>query len=108
MHRSEPSRLQSLAQQLTDKVINFVDTNERVFELKQGIFIIKGFENNCYSSCVHFKYFKNIISNISYCIGNFFARSNQGFRDRQNYNRGGQDRSGRQRRDRERNNREEQ
>ena len=34
--------------------------------------------------------------------GNFFSRGNQGFRDRQNYNRGGQDR-GRQRRDRDRN-----
>ncbi|XP_043271641.1 eukaryotic translation initiation factor 3 subunit C [Venturia canescens] len=71
MHRSEPSRLQSLALQLTDKVNNFVDSNERIFEMKQG---------------------------------NFFSRGgNQGnFRDRQNYNRQGQD-WGRQRRDRERN-----
>ncbi|XP_015512443.1 eukaryotic translation initiation factor 3 subunit C [Neodiprion pinetum] len=70
MHRSEPSRLQSLALQLTDKVNNFVDSNDRIFELKQG---------------------------------NFFSRSgNQGnFRDRQNYNRQGQD-WGRQRRDRNR------
>ncbi|XP_017794023.1 PREDICTED: eukaryotic translation initiation factor 3 subunit C isoform X2 [Habropoda laboriosa] len=75
MHRSEPSRLQSLALQLTDKVNNFVDSNERIFEMKQG---------------------------------NFFARGNQGnFRDRQNYNRQGQD-WGRQRRDRDRDrNREE-
>jgi translation initiation factor 3 subunit C len=36
MHRSEPSRLQSLALQLTDKVNNFVDSNERIFEMKQG------------------------------------------------------------------------
>ncbi|KAG8228257.1 hypothetical protein J437_LFUL015044 [Ladona fulva] len=59
MHRSEPSRLQSLALQLTDKVNNLVDSNERIFEMKQG---------------------------------NFFARGgNQGgFRDRQNYNRQGQ------------------
>ncbi|XP_048505751.1 eukaryotic translation initiation factor 3 subunit C isoform X2 [Athalia rosae] len=71
MHRSEPSRLQSLALQLTDKVNNFVDSNDRIFELKQG---------------------------------NFFSRGgNQGnFRDRQNYNRQGQD-WGRQRRDRDRN-----
>ncbi|XP_011311868.1 eukaryotic translation initiation factor 3 subunit C [Fopius arisanus] len=71
MHRSEPSRLQSLALQLTDKVNNFVDSNERIFEMKQG---------------------------------NFFSRGgNQGnFRDRQNYNRQGQD-WGRQRRDRDRN-----
>ena len=69
MHRSEPSRLQSLALQLTDKVNNFVDSNERIFEMKQG---------------------------------NFFSRGNQGnFRDRQNYNRQGQD-WGRQRRDRDR------
>ncbi|XP_014233519.2 eukaryotic translation initiation factor 3 subunit C-like [Trichogramma pretiosum] len=38
MHRSEPSRLQSLALQLTDKVNNFVDSNERIFETKQGNF----------------------------------------------------------------------
>jgi hypothetical protein len=37
MHRSEPSRLQSLALQLTDKVNNFVDSNERIFEMKQGL-----------------------------------------------------------------------
>lgn len=36
MHRSEPSRLQSLALQLADKVINLVDSNERIFEMKQG------------------------------------------------------------------------
>ncbi|XP_043257448.1 eukaryotic translation initiation factor 3 subunit C isoform X2 [Colletes gigas] len=75
MHRSEPSRLQSLALQLNDKVNNFVDSNERIFEMKQG---------------------------------NYFPRGNQGnFRDRQNYNRQGQD-WGRQRRDRDRDrNREE-
>ncbi|KAK3913980.1 Eukaryotic translation initiation factor 3 subunit C [Frankliniella fusca] len=38
MHRSEPSRLQSLALQLTDKVNSLVDYNERVFETKQGFF----------------------------------------------------------------------
>nr|CAD7418150.1 unnamed protein product [Timema poppensis] len=67
MHRSEPTRLQALALQLTDKVNNFVDANERIFEMKQG---------------------------------NFFNRSgNQGgFRDRQNFNRQGQDWN-RQRRD---------
>lgn len=41
MHRSEPSRLQSLALQLADKVNNFVDSNERIFEMKQGKFILK-------------------------------------------------------------------
>ncbi|KAK7873145.1 hypothetical protein R5R35_006367 [Gryllus longicercus] len=42
MHRSEPSRLQSLALQLTDKVHNFVDSNERIFEMKQGNFFNRG------------------------------------------------------------------
>ncbi|CAB0039637.1 unnamed protein product [Trichogramma brassicae] len=42
MHRSEPSRLQSLALQLTDKVNNFVDSNERIFEMKQGNFRNQG------------------------------------------------------------------
>nr|CAD7206846.1 unnamed protein product [Timema douglasi] len=38
MHRSEPTRLQALALQLTDKVNNFVNANERIFEMKQGNF----------------------------------------------------------------------
>lgn len=38
MHRSEPSRLQALALQLADKVNNFVDSNERIFEMKQGLY----------------------------------------------------------------------
>ncbi|XP_069683737.1 eukaryotic translation initiation factor 3 subunit C [Periplaneta americana] len=42
MHRSEPSRLQSLALQLTDKVNNFVDSNERIFEMKQGNYFSRG------------------------------------------------------------------
>uniref|UniRef100_A0ABD2XHE3 Eukaryotic translation initiation factor 3 subunit C n=1 Tax=Trichogramma kaykai TaxID=54128 RepID=A0ABD2XHE3_9HYME len=42
MHRSEPSRLQSMALQLTDKVNNFVDSNERIFEMKQGNFRNQG------------------------------------------------------------------
>lgn len=67
MHRSEPSRLQSLALQLTDKVNSLVDYNERVFETKQGFFNRGGNQGN--------------------------------FRDRQNYDRRGQD-WGRQRRER--------
>ncbi|XP_053595304.1 eukaryotic translation initiation factor 3 subunit C-like [Microplitis demolitor] len=46
MHRSEPSRLQSLALQLTDKVNNFVDSNERIFEMKQGNFFSRGNHGN--------------------------------------------------------------
>lgn len=36
MHRSEPTRLQSLALQLADKVNNFVDAKERIYEMKPG------------------------------------------------------------------------
>lgn len=46
MHRSEPSRLQSLALQLADKVNNFVDSNERIFEMKQGNFFPRGGNQN--------------------------------------------------------------
>lgn len=42
MHRSEPSRLQSLALQLADKIHNFVDSNERILETKQGNFFLRG------------------------------------------------------------------
>ncbi|XP_050505661.1 eukaryotic translation initiation factor 3 subunit C [Diabrotica virgifera virgifera] len=42
MHRSEPSRLQSLALQLADKINNFVDSNERILESKQGNFFLRG------------------------------------------------------------------
>ncbi|XP_076298797.1 eukaryotic translation initiation factor 3 subunit C-like [Lasioglossum baleicum] len=46
MHRSKPSRLQSLALQLTDKVNNFVDSNERIFEMKQGNFFSRRNQGN--------------------------------------------------------------
>lgn len=42
LHRSEPSRLQALSMQLSDKVTNLVDANERVFEMKQGNFFQRG------------------------------------------------------------------
>lgn len=42
MHRSEPSRLQSLALQLADKINNFVESNERILETKQGNFFMRG------------------------------------------------------------------
>ena len=35
MHRTEPSRLQSLALQLTEKAAGFLDSNERILEAKQ-------------------------------------------------------------------------
>lgn len=42
LHRSEPSRLQALSMQLSDKVTNLVDSNERIFEMKQGNFFQRG------------------------------------------------------------------
>ena len=38
MHRTEPSRLQSIALQLSDKVASLVENNERLMEIKQGNF----------------------------------------------------------------------
>ncbi|CAH0548824.1 unnamed protein product [Brassicogethes aeneus] len=71
MHRSEPSRLQSLALQLADKINNFVDSNERILETKQGNFFLRGGPNQ----------------------GNFRG-------DRQNYRGGNNENWSRQRRDR--------
>merc|ERR1719195_2373584 len=36
MHRTEPSRLQSLALQLSDKISQLVENNERLLELRPG------------------------------------------------------------------------
>jgi len=41
MHRTEPTRLQSLALQLSDKVASLVDNNERIMEMKSGNFFFK-------------------------------------------------------------------
>ena len=38
MHRTEPTRLQSLALQLAEKVNSLVECNERLMEMKQGNF----------------------------------------------------------------------
>nr|KAI8738451.1 eukaryotic translation initiation factor 3 subunit C-like; partial [Biomphalaria glabrata] len=38
MHRTEPTRLQSLALQLSEKVGSLVENNERIMEIKQGNF----------------------------------------------------------------------
>ncbi|XP_060068730.1 eukaryotic translation initiation factor 3 subunit C-like isoform X2 [Ylistrum balloti] len=52
MHRTEPTRLQSLALQLSEKVSSLVDNNERIMDLKQGnLFFGKqnqqfGYQNN--------------------------------------------------------------
>lgn len=52
MHRSEPSRLQSLALQLADKINNFVDSNERILETKQGNFFLRGGPNQVKVKCL--------------------------------------------------------
>ena len=36
MHRTEPSRLQSMSLQLADKLANLVDNNERILKIRQG------------------------------------------------------------------------
>ena len=36
MHRTEPSRLQSLSLQLSDKLAQLVENNERLLELRPG------------------------------------------------------------------------
>uniref|UniRef100_A0A0P6G0J7 Eukaryotic translation initiation factor 3 subunit C n=1 Tax=Daphnia magna TaxID=35525 RepID=A0A0P6G0J7_9CRUS len=38
MHRTEPSRLQSMSLQLADKLANLVDNNERILKIRQGPF----------------------------------------------------------------------
>ncbi|CAG2242721.1 EIF3C [Mytilus edulis] len=45
MHRTEPTRLQSLALQLSEKVSSLVDNNEKIMEFKQGNF---GFQKTSY------------------------------------------------------------
>lgn len=90
MHRSEPSRLQSLALQLADKIHNFVDSNERILETKQGNFFLRG--TNQVSLL-------NLLSDelTYFCFkGNFRG-------DRQNYRSGTNQNWDRQRRDRDRN-----
>ena len=41
MHRTEPTRLQSLALQLSEKVSSLVDNNEKIMEFKQGNYFQK-------------------------------------------------------------------
>ena len=51
MHRTEPSRLQSLALQLSEKVGQLVENNERILEIKQGNF---GKLSKCSTLFCHF------------------------------------------------------
>ena len=53
MHRTEPTRLQSLALQLAEKVASHVENNERIMEVKQGNFYFQK-SSKCLSSvCCH-------------------------------------------------------
>lgn len=45
MHRTEPTRLQALALQLSEKVGNLVENNERILEIKQGNFFFNKNQN---------------------------------------------------------------
>ena len=46
MHRTEPSRLQSLSLQLSDKLAQLVENNERLLELRPGgNYFLKNREN---------------------------------------------------------------
>lgn len=38
MHRTEPTSLQNMALQLAEKLGSLVENNERVFDLKQGVY----------------------------------------------------------------------
>lgn len=38
MHRTEPTSLQNMALQLAEKLGGLVENNERVFDLKQGVY----------------------------------------------------------------------
>lgn len=42
LHRSEPSRLQTLSMQLADKVTSLTDANVKIYEMKQGNFMHRG------------------------------------------------------------------
>ncbi|KAK7488251.1 hypothetical protein BaRGS_00020558 [Batillaria attramentaria] len=48
MHRTEPTRLQSLALQLAEKVASHVENNERIMEVKQGNFYFQKSSNQPY------------------------------------------------------------
>ncbi|XP_025093059.1 eukaryotic translation initiation factor 3 subunit C-like isoform X2 [Pomacea canaliculata] len=48
MHRTEPTRLQSLALQLAEKVASLVENNERIMEVKQGNFFFQKSSNQNY------------------------------------------------------------
>uniref|UniRef100_A0A8D3BQI6 Eukaryotic translation initiation factor 3 subunit C n=1 Tax=Scophthalmus maximus TaxID=52904 RepID=A0A8D3BQI6_SCOMX len=64
MHRTEPTSLQNMALQLAEKLGSLVENNERVFDLKQGVY------------------------------GGYFNRDQKGgYQNKQGYNRGGYNRN---------------
>jgi len=80
MHKTEPTRLQALALQLSDKVGSLVDNNERGMEMKSGNFNFSnrgGFRNQNAGG-----YKNNTNRNVPYG-----GRSNRNYHDNQN-NRG--------------------
>lgn len=50
MHRTEPTSLQNMALQLAEKLGSLVENNERVFDLKQGVY--GGYFNRGAFSCI--------------------------------------------------------
>eukprot|EP00745_Piridium_sociabile_P042388 TRINITY_DN85371_c0_g1_i1.p1 TRINITY_DN85371_c0_g1~~TRINITY_DN85371_c0_g1_i1.p1 ORF type:complete len:942 (-),score=320.40 TRINITY_DN85371_c0_g1_i1:456-3281(-) len=80
MHRTEPTRLQSLALQLAEKVASHVENNERIMEVKQGNFFFQKGGNQGYGQ------------NQNWGGNRFQGRRNDrggGGNYRGNYNRGG-------------------
>ena len=59
MHRTEPSRLQAIALQLSEKVTSLVDNNERLMEVKQGNF--GGYIGNKGTSDIYSEYRQHLI-----------------------------------------------
>ena len=67
MHKTEPSRLQSLSLQLSEKVAMLVENNERILEAKQGGGFFFQKQSKCWQ-IVEWKYLldKKFV-NLKYC-----------------------------------------
>lgn len=93
MHRTEPTRLQSLALQLAEKVASHVENNERIMEVKQGNFYFQ--KSNT----------QNYQQNQNWGQGKFQGRRDNrkgGDRDNQRYDRNRYSRDNRDRDNRDR------
>jgi len=91
MHRTEPSRLQSMSLQLADKLSNLVDNNEKILKIRQGPF---AFSRGNQGNQMRFGDRQN-------------WQNRQNGQGGGNWNRGGRDRGGDRDRDRDRDNRRE-